>query len=250
MSNDLMVVKPAEVASLSNRIRELMPGGGKLTPIEAQSLAQVALLHRLDPFNGEVWYLKDKNGNPIGLMAGSKGHRRAAHRQLDSEGGGNFWCEFDQLSPEEKKALAMPADALAFRCRLYDSIALRLYTEQVERLCKAGVPWESVKVMVGDRPVTVGYGFCTLGEPTRMKPAACGMKRAEADALKRRFDLPFGSAVGAAQDADADTVEGEYTTTPEPESGKQPTAVSTRTAGSQALYGDADDSLSRLQKVL
>lgn len=198
--NDLITVRE-EVVSLSERIRALLPGGNRLTPQEAQSLAQVALLHGLDPFNGEVWYLKDKSGNSLGVTAGIKGHRRAAHRQIDKQGG-NYWCEFDQLSPDEKKALAMPENAIAFRCRLFDSVSIRLYTETIERLCKAGVPWESVKELVGERPYNVGYGFYTPGELTKMKPAACGMKRAEADALKRRFDLPFGSAVGAPQDAD------------------------------------------------
>jgi hypothetical protein len=241
MSTALMQVDQKEIAQYAERIRAVLPGGNRLQPGEAMALAQVALAHGLDPFNGEVWFLKDKSGNPIGVMAGIKGHRRAAHRQLDRESG-NFWCEFDQLTPEEKKALTIPDNALAFRCRLYDTIILRQHIEMIERLCDKNVPWESVKGIVGERPVTLGYGFFVPGEPTRMKPAACGMKRAEADALKRRFDLPFGSAVGAAQDADAsdEATEGEYTVTkPEP-AGPAP-APAERTPGGVALFGNDGD---------
>jgi len=197
-----------EVINFGMTIRELMPGGSRLTVPEAQSLAQVALLHGLDPFNGEVWYLKYEDGRSIGIMAGIKGHRRAAHRQLDPQGG-NFWCEFDLLQSGDKTAMQIPDNALAYRCRLFDSVSIRLYTETVERLCKAGVPWADVKSMTGERPFSVGYGYFTPGEKSRMKPAACAMKRAEADALRRRFDLPFGSAVGV--NGDTDSIDAEYT---------------------------------------
>lgn len=239
--NELMITDRKEVDKLSMTIRELMPGGSKLTVVEAQSLAQVALLHGLDPFNGEVWYLKYEDGRSIGIMAGIKGHRRAAHRQLDHEGGGNFWCEFDLLSPDDKKAMQIPDNAIAYRCRLFDSVSLRLYTEIIERLCKAGIPWADVKSLAGDRPLSTGYGYFTPGEKSKMKPSACAMKRSEADALRRRFDLPFGSAVGV--NGDTDSVDAEYTVS-EP-AGESPAEIQAKIqagkSASAALRGDRGD---------
>ncbi|HLA38817.1 MAG TPA: hypothetical protein VJ417_02420, partial [Candidatus Glassbacteria bacterium] len=87
--------------------------------------------------------------------------------------------------------LQIPADGLAFEARLFDSENLRTFAETCERLLKAGIPWEAVERMVGSRPYTVGIGVFKKGEPSRMPPAQCGMKRAEADALKRRFDIGF-----------------------------------------------------------
>ena len=238
MEQRALLVLQRDIDNLALRIRDLMPGGNKLTVPESLALAQVALIHGLDPFNGELWYLKNQDGTPIGLMAGIKGHRRAARVQIEREGGGAHWCEFDLLAKEEKAAFSMPADALAFRCRLFDSINLRTYSETVERMMKAGVPWEDVKTMLGARPYNVGYGYFTPGEKTRMKPGACAMKRAEADALKRRFDLPFGDGVGQAVDQD-DAIDGEYKVTG-PTDAQRETIAARQEAISSTLYGDPD----------
>ena len=40
------------------------------------------------------------------------------------------------------------------------------------------------------RPI-IGYGVCRKGDSTKMEHLQCAMKRAEADALKRAYDLPF-----------------------------------------------------------
>jgi hypothetical protein len=236
-----LLVLQKDIDGLALRIRDLMPGGNKLTLPESLALAQVALIHGLDPFNGELWYLKKKDGTPIGLMAGIKGHRRAARVQIEREGGGAHWCEFDLLTKEEKAALFIPDNALAFRCRLFDSINLRTYSEAVERLMKSNVPWDDVKAMLGARPYNVGYGYFTPGEPTLMKPGACAMKRSEADALKRRFDLPFGDGVGQSRDQDddhADAIDAEYKITgpTDPE-----TVTAKREAVGAALYGSDPD---------
>ena len=190
-----------DVRELAERLQAMMPGAQKLTQPEALALAQAAVAHGLDPFNGELWYLKDKRGNPLGLMAGIKGHRRAAHRQMREEGGGNYWPEFEgPLNVDEKTALNIPKAALAFRCKLRDTSTINEYVSTIERLMASQLPWEIVQEVVGSRPYTVGIGFATPGEPSKMTTAQLAMKRAEADALKRRFDLPFGEAVGVGND--------------------------------------------------
>jgi len=197
-----------DVRELASRLQSMMPGGNKLTQAEALTLAQAAVAHGLDPLNGELWYLKDRAGRPMGLMAGIKGHRRAAHLQMKQEGGGNYWPEFEELTIDEKPPLGIPTNALAFRCKIRDTQTLNEYVSQIERLSGAGLPWEIVSDIVGARPYTEGIGYAMPDEPSRMTRVQLAMKRAEADALKRRFDLPFGSAVGV--NGDTDVTNGEF----------------------------------------
>lgn len=192
---------PIEIRRMAQDIKDLLPNGNKLQDFEALALAHSAQALRLNPFTGEIWYIPGH-----GLMAGIKGHRRTAHEQIEKAGGAasSYWPEFDLMTPEQKKQYLIPDNALGFICRLYDTVTLRTYSETVERLFKAGAPWTDIKHIVGDRPYTIGVGFYQPGEQTRMKPHQCGMKRSEADALKRRFDLPFEGGAGTANDADTD----------------------------------------------
>ena len=45
--------------------------------------------------------------------------------------------------------------------------------------------------MIGRSPYTEGVGIFKKGSATRMEPIQCAMKRAEADAIKKRFDVEF-----------------------------------------------------------
>jgi hypothetical protein len=216
-----------DVRELGNRIRELMPGGQKLQPHEALALAQAAVAHNLDPFNGELWFIPGR-----GLMAGIKGHRRAAHRQINEEGGGNYWTEFiGPLNVDEKASLQIPTDALAFRCRIFDSRNIGTYTASIEKMLKAGMPWEVVSRIMGERPYTEGIGYLGKNESTKMSPVQCAQKRAEADALKRRFDLPFTVAIGV--NGDSETTQGEFIIEHDPVE-----TQAKRRVGSRSLYGD------------
>lgn len=229
---------PIEVRRMAQDIKDLLPNGNRLNDFEALALAKVGATYGLNPFNGEVWFLKDKDGTPRGIMAGIKGHRRSAHKEIEREGGAasNYWPEFDVMTPDQKKLYLIPDNALAFICRLYDTVTLRTYSETVERLFKAGAPWADIKNILGDRPFTSGVGFYTSGEPTKMKPHQCAMKRAEADALKRRFDLPFEG--GAGTEGDNDTDNGNHPATVE----DSPEVIEARMrAASKALYGDDGD---------
>lgn len=199
-----------DVRELGERLQTMMPGAQRLTKVEALSLAQAAVAHGLDPFNGELWFLKDKSGKPLGLMAGIKGHRRSAHRQMKEEGGGNYWPDFDVLDTDEKAALGIPPDALAYRCRIRDTHTIEHYVSQIERLLKAGLDWDIVSDLVGSRPYTEGIGYAQKSERSKMTLVQRAMKRAEAEALKRRFDLPFGIAVGTTDSLDV--IEGEFVT--------------------------------------
>lgn len=224
-----------DVRELEERLRTMLPGASKLNALELFGLAQAAIAHNLDPFNGELWCIPGK-----GLMAGIKGHRRAAHRQINEEagGGGNYFVEFFQLTTDEMNALKIPVKSLAFRARLYDSQTTRAYVENVERMLKAGMPWEIVSQIMGSKPYTEGIGYYVDGESTKMTPVQVAQKRAEADALKRRFDLPFTMCVGV--NGDSDMVDAEFSIgQAQPE--QDPTEVQARMqTASSALRGEPD----------
>ena len=183
------------VRELQERLQIMIPGGAKLGKAELTALAQGAILHGLDPLNGEIWYISGS-----GLMIGVKGLRKKAREQVK----GNFWIDFREITNmEERTRLRIPIGALAFEARLFDSENIRAYVDAVGQMTKAGIPWEGVKDILGDKPYTSGYGILAAGEKTRMQPVQCAMKRAEADALKRRFDVPFGMKV---EGVDADEI--------------------------------------------
>ena len=185
------------VRELQERLQLMIPGGAKLGKAELTALAQGAILHGLDPLNGEIWYIAGR-----GLMIGIKGLRKKAREQVK----GNFWIDFREITnPEERIRLRIPTGALAFAARLFDSENIRAYVDAVGQMTKAGIPWEGVKDILGDKPYTSGYGVLAAGETTRMQPVQCAMKRAEADALKRRFDVPFGMKV---EGIDSDEITG------------------------------------------
>lgn len=253
-----------DVRELEERLRTMLPGAQKLSAMELFGLAQASIAHNLDPFNGELWCIPGK-----GLMAGIKGHRRAAHRQINEEAGGsgNYYVEFHPLNQDEMTLYKIPQRALAFRARLHDSQTTRNYVENIERLLKAGMPWEVVEKIMGDQPFNDGIGYampdhpdaqcpychgtgfvtnkwgkqvnCECYEDSKMTLVQRAQKRAEADALKRRFDLPFTMAVGV--NGDADVVDAEFSVNHDaPEQDPAETQARMK-AASALLRGDQGD---------
>lgn len=199
-----------DIREIAERIKIMAPGARKLSQNEALALAQGAVAHGLDPFNGEIWYIPGS-----GLMAGIKGLRKAARNQID----GNFWTEFDEITdPDERKRLYIPTGALAYKCFLRDSNTIRAYSEAWKQLQEDSVPIEVIPDIIGSRPYTLGIGYFKKEEKSRMSPVQVAMKRAEADAIKRRFDLPFATP---SEPMDVLVVEGEWTDVTEEEEEKQ-----------------------------
>lgn len=191
--------KREEIAAMQARIVGMMPGASKLSKEEQFGLAQIAVAHNLNPFNGEVWAIPGK-----GLMIGVKGLRKKAHEQVN----GNFWVDYREITDEaERKRWRIAPGDLAFEARLYDSANVRTFTETVKALTGAGIPWEAVEKMIGTRPYTSGIGVLRATEQTKMEPVQCARKRAESNALKQRFDVPFG--VGVADSETGEVIEGD-----------------------------------------
>jgi hypothetical protein len=183
-----------DVKEMEARILAMIPGADKYSPGERRALAQISVAHGLSPFNGECWNIPGR-----GAMVGIKGLRKHAHSQIS----GNYWIEYFEITdPEQRKRWKIGPGELAFEARLFDNENISTFVSAVERLTKAGIPWEAVKSMVGDKPYTTGYGVLGDGESTKMNRVQCARKRAEANAIKQRFDIPFGLTV-----ADEDTGE-------------------------------------------
>ena len=90
-----------DVREIETRLEVLIVGGRALNPNERRALAQVAVAHGLDPFNGEAWIIPGS-----GPMIGIKGLRKLARRQLRREHGeaSNFYINFFEIAdPDQRK---------------------------------------------------------------------------------------------------------------------------------------------------
>ncbi|KKN73427.1 hypothetical protein LCGC14_0401300 [marine sediment metagenome] len=215
-----------ELREIARRVQLMAPGGKRLDENEALALAQGAIAHGLDPFNGEIWYIPGS-----GLMAGIKGLRKAARQQID----GSFWTEFLEITdPDERNLFMIPDKALAFKCIIRDSETIRTYSDGWKRLKEDGVPVEIIPEVLGKRPYSTGVGYIKDGESTRMDPIQVAMKRSEADALKRRFDLPFA----VPSEPTGPIIAGEWTLEEDPENGSN--GEEEATEATETLFGSED----------
>lgn len=203
-----------QVREMADRIAKMMPGTTKLDATEALTVAQIAVAHGLDPFNGEVWGLKGDNGKWYGTMVGIKGLRKAAKRQADAENG-TYWTEVRRVDP---KVYNQPENAVVYEVHLRDTVTMQAYGKSLYQLTQAGIPYVEAIKMIGSAPVYVGVGIYKPDEHSKMGAHACAKKRAEADAIKQRYDVSFTGVqyTEAAEDVPADAVipeviqDGEY----------------------------------------
>lgn len=174
MITDLTVSQNQEVAvrDFEKRIAEFLPGAKDVPQPIRLAMAQIAIVHGLDPFVREVWPIPEKkNGEIVGwnLMIGIAGWRAAAWRSNE------YWGRrFEKCTDEERGWLgAKPAD-IALRC-----IVMRRRT--------------------GQPPMEFdGYGLFRVGsEYTKMNQLQCARYRAERDAMKAAFPISLPAGVGA-----------------------------------------------------
>ena len=207
-----------EISALAKRIKTMLPGGEKLSDNESLALAQVATITRLNPFVGEVWYIPGK-----GPMVGIKGARRLENEDARNKNSYS-WMQFDVLAPEDSGAPDPSKVFRAYKCTINDASATKLYLSlfhdalEMLRAAQSKDPYTEAKEICGPRPVWEGYGYSLTGESSRMNPDALARKRAEADALKKRVVLPFGTEISESDAAfiDAEVSEGPQWPEPEP----------------------------------
>lgn len=197
-----------DVRNFAKRIKLMLKGGDKLSDGEAMALAQVSLVTKLNPFIGEVWYIPGK-----GPMIGIAGARRYDNQQASDNGGYTF-PEFSPCTPEEAGAKPGENVAHAFRCDIFDSVAIskyqKLMIEIINSMRAAGSPDPvgEAKATLGPKPMWTGYGYSTTDELSKMNKMQLAKKRAEADARKQRIMIPFGGEVSA-EEANPQIIEGE-----------------------------------------
>ena len=173
-----------DIKKMAARIKMCLPGGNRLNDGEALSLAQLSISYNLNPFNGEVWHIPGK-----GTMVGIKGLRKAARRNKEEK----YWIEHVLLTPEERTQLSIPPNAVAYKALLYRSDLIRHSAESIKLMHEAGM--KDAAERYAYKPA-VGIGYWVQGESTKMKGDQAARKRAEAEALKIAFDLPFASEIG------------------------------------------------------
>lgn len=182
MTTTMTVANNKDIEAEARTYRATMAGGKNLSDEQAINLFRIGRAQGLNPWNGEIWHIPGS-----GVSTGIKGLRKQAHKQIPN---GNFWTTFRNITDtEERKSLQIPDNAVAFEARLFDSETMATYVNSVKSLRDAGLPIDIVLEMLGKQPYSSGIGIFTIGEPTKMKPAECAMKRAEAPAIRRRFDV-------------------------------------------------------------
>jgi hypothetical protein len=193
------------IREMAERIQKMMPGTTNLNPTEALTVAQVAVAHGLDPFNGEVWGLKSETGKWYGVMVGIKGLRKNARIQAANEGG-TYWTE--PPARVDPKKYGQPENAVVYEIYLRDTVTMQAYGKSLKCLTDAGIPYAEAISMIGKAPVWVGVGIATADERSKMGIHARAKKRAEAEAIRQRYDVQFQGAQIADDDDEPDAPAG------------------------------------------
>lgn len=186
-----------EIAELADRIQKVIPvrlNEGQVRRMilaEAQYLAEASLAHGLDPFVGQIYLLVVRDIPTIHI--GPAGYEVQATRQLQREGGGNWWPEFERIDDEQARAdLLVPRAAIAYRCKLYDSPTIRTWTAAIDTMSRAGAEWREIMSILGSKPFAEGLGFYVPNggkQDEKYPPHERARKRAFHAALKKRFAL-------------------------------------------------------------
>lgn len=174
-----------------------LPYGNLLSDANALALALYSRAHGLNPANGECYYLvRINNGQreEKGVYPGIKAYRKKAKEQLrQQDPQANYHIEYDEVNPAETKVPDINTIALCVRATLRDDVSTGHYILDVFKLSKSGFSKDEITAMIGQPPVWIGYGIVKKSELgyIKMSPMSLAKKRAEADATKQRFDLPF-----------------------------------------------------------
>jgi hypothetical protein len=204
----------SEVRELVERLRAGYPDAKKIPARGFVALATMALAHGLDPWNGEVWIIYDENKDDTSIHVGIKGLRKAARKQLPERE--HYYTRFKPILRSEYKELGLPDNTeLAERCYITRTDVAGRYMELLEKMIALTGNVSEAFERLGPIPTYEGIGVVLRSDKSRMPRPQLVKKRAEADALKRAFDLPFDPP----PNGDDDVIEGEAW---EPNNGGRP----------------------------
>ena len=213
----------SEIRELVDRMRAGLPNAANIPDAGIRALATAAYAHDLDPWNGEIWVIYNEKKNETSLMAGVKGLRKAAKKQLENRH--HYYLSFRPILQEEYPQYGLDkADEyghkveLAEICELRRGDACEEYSKTLRQVFDMCGSFDVARDMLGPMPVYIGVGVVREGTRSKMEKCQLVKKRAESDALKRAFDLPFSDRVSGNGDsvtvgnADEDdgAIEGEY----------------------------------------
>jgi len=181
------------------RIKNCVPGGSKLQDHEAMSLAQVSLATGLNPFIGEVWYIPGK-----GPMGGIRGLRRRAREQS------TYTTTLRAMRDEEITEHDVKPGDVGRICELFRHDVLQ---RTVEINKAAG------KMVIPVKPI-LGIGIWRQKDQIASSKSSTWMadKRAEADALRKGFDLselPYSDEVNGSRFEVGDAEDAGWSVAPE-----------------------------------
>lgn len=190
----------SEIRELVSRIKAGLPNAGKIPAEGILALATSAYAHDLDPWNGEIWVIYNEKRGETSLMAGVKGLRKAAKKQLSDRQ--HYYLNFRPILPEEYPQYALDTNdewgrpvELAEICELRRGDACAEYSKTLRQIFDMCGSFEMARDMLGPMPVYIGIGVVRKGEKSKMEKCQVVKKRAESEALKRAFDLPFADRV-------------------------------------------------------
>lgn len=158
------------------RIKNCVPGGTRLQDAELRALAQVAMSTGLNPFTGEIWLIPGK-----GPMAGIKGLRRRAREQS------TYSITLRAMRNSEPEDHNLKLGDVGRICELYRHDILAKAVEINRAAGEMVIPVKPI-LGVGIWRIDAGKG---KPDPIAATKSAMWMadKRAEADALRKGFDL-------------------------------------------------------------
>jgi len=199
-----------EIKALATRAQStlMLPNGRQMTMGQSLALAQIALAHGLDPWNGEVWYIPSQTGGSV--MVGIKGLRKAAKAEAKKDDS-TFWGNHTRVDP---KKYGEPETSVVYEYDLRDTASTKAWAQSITACVDAGIPYNDVKQMLGDAPRAIGVGIATPDEKSRMSIHQRARKRAEADALKQRYGVEL---IGAHFTEEDEIIEADFTNEEWPE---------------------------------
>ena len=168
----------SDIEELGDRVKRFLPNGDKMTAKDALGLAQIAISQDLNPFSHEIWFVPG-----VGIVTGIEGYRKLARRVA------NYTAVTREMTKEERTKHSLATGDFGAVCELYRPDVLR---EAIEINKAAGT------TVIPITP-TAGIGIKRPNEKNAFMPNGRSFmwvaeKRAEADALRKAFDIEVGFA--------------------------------------------------------
>jgi hypothetical protein len=200
VKKDLAVVSTKELAKLPGykmawaEIKMMITNGVKLNDMEAHTLATFALVNNLNPTTGECYLIKNESKNEVlGPVVGIKGFRRKAQEQLGPDE--HYFISYRDMTCEAGEDYRVIAELRDTKSML-KYLKIRSDAQRMLKDAGSADATKDAKEIVGEAPIWVGIGTFLTAERSDYKdkkyhPYRKAKKRAEADAIRQRFNFSY-----------------------------------------------------------